>query len=310
MPTIITLTPNPAIDLWCEADAVKPIHKIRTFNEDLDPGGGGINVARVITALGGDVEAICLAGGVTGALLGELLDERGISHRLIPIAGRTRMSYTVHEHKSALEYRFIPSGPHLTEAELESCLQAVRASECRFFVASGSLPLGAPADFFIQVAEIVTAKGARFILDSSGTSLKETMQRAEVFLVKPSLSEIESLVGRKLDDPKDQDNAAASLVRDGFAKIVAVTLGGAGALLATAEGVLRMPSARVEARSTVGAGDSFLGAMTFALAAGRSYADALCYGVAGGAAAVLHPGTKLCNRADVDRIDAELRAAV
>src|SRR5262245_33774375 len=127
MPAIVTLTPNPAIDLWCEAPVVRPIHKIRTFNEDLDPGGGGINVARVITELGGDVEAICMAGGVTGALLDELLEERGIKRKLIHIRGRTRMSYTVHEQKSGHEYRFIPNGPALSEAEIEACLDAVRA---------------------------------------------------------------------------------------------------------------------------------------------------------------------------------------
>jgi 6-phosphofructokinase 2 len=306
MTDIITLTPNPAIDLWCEAETVRPIHKIRTYNEAYDPGGGGINVARVVATLGGDAEAIALAGGVTGALLGELLAEAGLRYRLIPIAGRTRISHTVHETKSGLEYRFVPSGPQLSEAEIESCLKVVGEVDCRYFVASGSLPEGMPQDFFVRVAKTVTAKGARFVLDSSGVGLTATLGAAPVYLIKPSLSEIEHLAGRKLPDPAAQDAAAREVARSGLAEVVAVTLGHEGALVATADTVVRMPTPKVVARSTVGAGDSFLGAMTLALSRGRSLPEALASGIAGGAAAVLRPGTKLCDRADVDRLYREV----
>ncbi len=308
--SIITLTPNPAIDLWCEAETVRPIHKVRTFNENYDPGGGGINVARVVSALGGDVEAICMAGGVTGAMLGELLDGIGLSHQLIHVAGRTRISHTVHEHKSGLEYRFTPSGPHLEPSELETCLDAVRECICDYFVASGSLPDGAPQDFFGEVAAIVAAKGARFVLDSSGKGLTEALGAAPIYLIKPSLSEIEHIAGRNLPTPADQEAAALDVVRQGLAEMVAVTLGHEGALLATAEGVVRMPTPKVEARSTVGAGDSFLGAMTLALSRGWKARDALAFGIAGGAAAVLRPGTKLCAEADVERLFRDMKDLV
>src|ERR1700678_1218419 len=109
-PRIVTLTLNPAVDLACTAPAVLPTHKIRTSEERFDPGGGGIPGARVVHAMGGDALALVMTGGVTGRLVEELLDEEGVAWRHLPIAGRTRISVTVHDRQSGLEYRFVPEG--------------------------------------------------------------------------------------------------------------------------------------------------------------------------------------------------------
>jgi 6-phosphofructokinase 2 len=307
MTLILTLALNPAIDVSSDADQVRSMHKVRTFNETYDPGGGGINVGRVIAELGGDVEVLYLGGGVTGALLEELLARDKIRRQLIKIAGNTRISFTVHEQKTGLEYRFVATGPTLQNEELEACLDAVRAGDFRYFVASGSLPLGAPLDTLARIAEIVAGKGARFILDSSGAGLRTTLEHSKVFLMKPSLSELEGLVGHPLDEAAARA-AAIDLVQRGKAEIVALTMGADGVLLATKDGVSRMPALKVEARSSVGAGDSFLGALTVALSEGRTPEDALAFGVAAGAAAVLKPGTKLCKRENVLRFYDEIRA--
>jgi len=304
MSGIVTLALNPSIDISSDANSVRTAHKVRTSNETYDPGGGGVNVARVIAELGGDVEALYLAGGFTGSLLDDLLERDRVRRRLIRIAGNTRISFTVHERTTGLEYRFVASGPTLQEEELGSCLAAIQACQFEYFVASGSLPSGAPPDFYATVAKLVAAKGGRFILDSSGPGLHATLEHASVFLVKPSLSELEALVGHPLDEPATAA-AAVDLVRRGAAEIVAVTMGSAGALIATRKGVLRAPALEVEARSTVGAGDSFLAALTLALAGGQTIEDALKFATAAGAAAVLHPGTKLCKRQDVVRLHEE-----
>ena len=110
---IITLTLNPAVDIANEAEAVRPTRKIRTTNERYDPGGGGINVARVIRELGGEALAMALLGGVTGSVLETLLSEAGVPFRTFPIRGRSRMSVTVHERRTGLEYRFVAEGPEL-----------------------------------------------------------------------------------------------------------------------------------------------------------------------------------------------------
>ncbi|QPC41938.1 1-phosphofructokinase family hexose kinase [Kaustia mangrovi] len=303
--TVLAVALNPAIDMSSETETVHPTRKIRTSGERYDPGGGGINVARVAAELGGRPEALFLAGGATGALLEDLLDGAGIACHPVPIAGSTRISFTVHERATDLEYRFVPEGPTVTPAEIEPCLDVLRAGRHGYVAASGSMPRGAPADTLARMARIVAARGGRFVLDTSGEALRATLEHARVFLVKPSRGELEALVGHELDERGIRE-AATDLVRRGAAEFVAVSLGAEGALLADGRHVLRMPALHVPVRSAVGAGDSFVGAMVFALAEGKSPEDAFCLGMAAGAAAVLTPGTELCRRADVLRLHEEL----
>lgn len=298
MANILTIALNPAVDISSEAEAVRPTDKIRTSNERQDPGGGGVNVARVITTLGGDAEVLFLAGGEMGGLLDRLLGEEGIRRQMVPIAGHTRISYTVRELTSGLEYRFVSKGPGIGSDELQSCCAVVSAHKGDYVVASGSLPVGAPGDIYARMADLANARGARFVLDSSGPGLRETLERSRVHLVKPNLKELADFAGRPLTRA-DASEAAMEIVTRGSAQYVAVTMGEDGALLASAKGVLHLPAIRVTARSAVGAGDSFVGAMTWALSQGSPPEEAFRYGVAAGAAAVLTPGTRLCQRDDV-----------
>jgi 6-phosphofructokinase 2 len=302
---IVTLSLNPTIDMMTEADLIRPTHKIRTSDETYEPGGGGVNVARVINELGGTARVVCPAGGFMGQMLDQLLAAIPIPHTLVPIAGNTRIAVTIYERKTGHEFRFTPNGPRLSPVEVAACLDAVRAADFDTFVASGSIPLGAPADILAQVADIAAKKGARFVLDSSGAGLSVTLERAKVTLVKPSLGELEALVGRRLDR-KTAEEAAAGLVRRGCAEIVAVTMGAAGALVVTAERTYRVKSPKVEARSAVGAGDAFVGAMTLALSKERRIEDALMFAIAAGAATALTPVAKVCAREDVDRLYARV----
>lgn len=304
----MTLALNPAIDIASEVAEIRPIDKVRTANETFEPGGGGVNVARIIHELGGVAEVLCLAGGATGVLLDELMAEIPLRRSLIRIAGNTRVSLTIVETSTALEYRFVPDGPEPSSDELAACLNAIREARFDYFVASGSVPPGAPNDILARVGTIVADKGARFVLDSSGVGLSETLGRVPVHLVKPSLAELESYLGRRLGET-DSADAAAALVRDGKADIAAVTLGAGGVIVATREAFTRIPAPRIEARSAVGAGDSFVAAMTLALAEGRAVEDAAAYGVAAGAAAVLAPRSKVCRREDVARLYNQIRGA-
>lgn len=301
MSTILTVALNPAIDLSSEAQAVHHTRKIRTVDERHDPGGGGINVARVIAALGGEAEVLFAAGGETGAMLDRLLKQEGIRRRKVPITGLTRISYTVKERSTGLEYRFVPKGPSVQADELQPCLDEVAAHKGDYVIASGSLPAGAPADTYARMADLTAARGARFVLDTSGDGLRETFERARVFLAKPSLGELEQFVGEKLDK-NGAARAAADLVNRGTSELVAVTMGSEGAILASAAGVLRAPAIHVSVRSAVGAGDSFVAAMVSALAQGKSAEDAFQLGAAAGAAAVMTPGTELCRTEDVKRL--------
>jgi len=306
MKRIVTLTLNPAIDGAEEAEQVRPIRKIRTWAERYDPGGGGINAARVIKELGGSALAIYLSGGVTGPILNELVQAAGIESRHIPIAGHTRISHTVHETSSGLEFRFVPGGPSVTQEEWHACLSMLDSIESDYLLASGSLPRGVPADFYAQVAALAARKGIRFVLDTSGGALRQAAGKG-LSLIKPSLGELEDLVGRVLPTPQDQDVALRDLIAAGAAEIIALTLGRDGAVLATGDTLLRIEGVKVTPKSAVGAGDSFLGAMTLGLALGRPVEEAFTLGMAAGTAAVLTAGTELCRRADVERLYKDIR---
>lgn len=302
--SILTITLNPAVDISSDTEVVRPIHKIRTTAQQHDPGGGGINVARVIATLGGEVEALYMAGGAMGAHLQQLLEGRGIQQHMIPIAGMTRVSFNVFERQTEFEYRFVPEGPAVTADELENCLDRLRAFKGAFVVASGSVPAGAPTDILAQMAEITVANGAKFILDSSGLGLHRALEGGNVYLAKPSLGELEQLTGNELDEAGARE-AALDLVARGACEMVAVTLGAQGAMLARADDVIRLPARHVATKSAVGAGDSFVGAMTWALAEGWAEEKAFGLGIAAGAATALTSGTGLCRKEDVLRLFAE-----
>jgi 6-phosphofructokinase 2 len=300
---ILTLTLNPTVDIAADADRVRPVHKIRTRDETFDPGGGGVNVSRVLRELGGDTLAVILAGGVSGRFLEELLDEGGVPRRSVPIAGRTRISHTIHDLSARQEYRFVPEGPEIAESEWAAALDALEGEQAGWVVASGSLPRGVPADFYARAAAAASRRGRRrFVLDTSGAALKEALGHG-LALIKPSRGEFEALVGRPLPTAEAQEEAATALVQDGAAEMVVITLGHEGALLAgPGGGVLRLPALDVPALGAVGAGDSFLAAMVLALSRGEPPREAFAWGMAAGAAAVMRPGTAHPRRADVEAL--------
>lgn len=297
MQSILAIALNPAVDISGEADGVQHTRKVRTTNDRFDPGGGGINVARVVSTFGGDAEALFLAGGEMGALLERLVAEKGVRYLALPIAGQTRVSFTVRDRATGHEYRFVPKGPPVSAEETLACLDIVASRRADYLVASGSLPDGCPSDIYVHMARLSAERGTRFVLDSSGEGLRATLEGSRVFLVKPSIGELEQFAGRRLGED-GVHRVARDLVARGAAELVAVTMGAGGALLASAEGVLRLPAIHVSERSAVGAGDSFLGGMVWALSEGWPVVDAFRFGVATGAAAVMTPGTELCRRED------------
>jgi 6-phosphofructokinase 2 len=235
-------------------------------------------------------------------VLDALLDAQGVRRKRVNIADHTRISLAVHERQTGQEYRFVPEGPKVSEAEWQDCLDVIERCTCDWLVASGSLPRGVPGDFYARVAAIARKSGARFVLDTSGEALGAALAQGGVFLVKPSKGELEQMEGHTLADSDALILAARGIIERGEAIHVAVSMGHEGALLVNADGALHLPAVPVEVRSAVGAGDSFVAAMVHAFAVGRDVGDAFRLGVAAGTAAVMTPGTDLCHRADVERL--------
>jgi len=302
MNSIVTLTMNPALDITTDADVVRPTDKVRCTGVRYDPGGGGVNVAQVAHNLGASVTALFPAGGATGDTYDELLTARGIAFRRVKITGSTRESFTIDETSTGLQYRFVLPGPSLTFAELQQCLVELRhlAASATFVVASGSLPPGAPSDFYQQVALVCRELGVRLILDTSGGGLRHLT--SGVFLLKASVRELRECVGRELVTESEQMAAAHEIVDCGRAEAVVVSLGSEGALLATSTESKRYLAIPVRGVSGVGAGDAMTSAITVGLSRGWSLSESVRFGIATGAAMVLTPGTAPCTRADVERL--------
>jgi 6-phosphofructokinase 2 len=303
MTDIVTLTPNPAVDLSTTVERIVPVAKLRGTSQRRDPGGGGINVARVIKRLGGDVSAIFPVGGATGELLRGLLDKEAIASTTFAIAQETREDFFVSEISTGQPYRFILPGPRLDENEWRECLTLLSALKPfpRFVVASGSLPGGVPDDFYARVARIAKQHGASMILDTSGPALAAAVAEG-VDLIKPSLREMRELAGSEPSDATAWEAAAQDLLHSGKVGVIALTMGHLGAVLVTKDQVLRAEPLAIKPVSAVGAGDSFLGALIWRLAAGADLKDAFRQAVAAGAAALLNPGTELCRPSDIKRL--------
>jgi 6-phosphofructokinase 2 len=242
-----------------------------------------------------------MTGGATGRLIEELLDEAGVAWQALPIRGRTRISLNVHDRRSGLEYRFVPAGPEVTEAEWRGPLDVLRNITADWIVASGSLPRGMPIDFYAEAATIAARRGQKFVLDTSGAALKGAIGHG-LALLKLSLGELEYLVGRAVGPATACERETTALIRAGAASMIAVSLGRRGAILATAEGVIRLAALPVEERSAVGAGDSFLAGLVLGLARGVTRRDALAMGIGAGAATVANYGTARVERASFEAL--------
>jgi 6-phosphofructokinase 2 len=308
MPNVVTVTLNPAVDVSTSVDRIAPVRKLRCRAERREAGGGGINVARVIHRLGGDVLAVYLAGGVVGEQLKRLIAKEGVPDLVVPVEGETRESFTVTDETTRDEFRFVLPGPSLSGAECGKAVKQVEAAaaNAEYLVASGSLPMGAPADFHAQLANLARRTGSRFVADASGEQLRAVLE-AGVYLIKPNLRELQEITSADLSSRADQIKACRRLVDEGKAAVVALTLGSSGALLVTEEEAWFSEALPVKVVGTVGAGDSFLGALVWALQEETPMEDALRIAVAAGSAALLTEGTRLAAVADINRLKKQVR---
>ncbi|MGV8969208.1 MAG: 1-phosphofructokinase family hexose kinase [Microbacteriaceae bacterium] len=304
---IVTLTVNPALDVATSTEVVESEHKLRCGLTHLAPGGGGINVSRVVRRLGGHALAVYAVGGPTGEAYRRLIELEGVPSRAIAISGSTRENFTVDETSTGKQFRFVLEGPTLAPSEWQACLDAVDEAtlEGGYVVASGSVPPGAPDDFYARVARSAKERGAHCIVDASGPALAHALNEG-VYLVKPSRRELGEYLGRELVSLDDQVEAASAIIVAGAAEYVALTLGGDGAILASRSRVIRLAVPKVEVVSTVGAGDSFLGAFVLRISQGRTPEAAFRAGVAAGTATTLSMAMELCTRNNMERLETEL----
>ncbi|HEU4860950.1 MAG TPA: 1-phosphofructokinase family hexose kinase [Chitinophagaceae bacterium] len=302
MSHIVTITFNPCIDKSAAVSQLIPEKKLSCTEPRFEPGGGGINVARAIKKLGGGATAIYPSGGYTGKFFNELLAKENIPAIIIEIENSLRENVIVIEESSNRQFRFGFPGAKLTEQEWQQCIDAIdKINNAEFLVASGSLPGGVPDDIFARLATIAKKKNLKLVVDTSKAALRHAANEG-VFMLKPNLNELSSLLGRKELGIEEVATAAKQIIEKRYCEVLLVSLGEKGAMLFTQHDQLKVSAPKVEKRSTVGAGDSMVAGFVLTLSQGKNFENALRYGVACGTAATMQPGTELCNKKDADAL--------
>lgn len=305
MSSIVTITTNPCIDISAAIPKVQPEKKLYCDRMRKDPGGGGINVCRVLKRLGIDAVAVYVAGGYTGDNFTAMMRQEQVSHIVIPISQDTRENFIVTETASNTQYRFGMPGPVVQEQEWQMLIDSVSAmKDVDFLVISGSLGNGYPEDFYSRLIK-ASPDGCRVVVDTAGKSLLDALQ-AGVFMVKPNMGELAAMAGKEKLTVDDATLAARQLIAKMQSEIVVVSMGADGALMVTADDAYIVKAPTVEQKSTVGAGDSMVAGIVYALHQNETLHHALMFGVACGTATTMHEGTGLAHVSDVNKLYEQL----
>ena len=291
-PDFLTVTLNPTLDISTSVPQLVDQIKLRCSAEQEQVGGGGINVAHVIHSLGGNCHAMLPTGGNRGQEILDKLRATGLSCVTIPISQANRQCFTVYESQTAREYRFVLPGPALSIDEQSVCIDTVtRHLPNRYLILSGSLPQGVDSDFYARLIEAVRQRAPKLpiVVDTSGAALAQALD-AGVFLFKPSREEFLELTGHRPTDPAGCVDACRELIHRGKTELIALTLGAEGSLLVSSSEAWRIEPLSVKVTSTVGAGDSFVGGLIWALAQSQSLQDAARVATAAASAALQTQG--------------------
>ncbi|MEK8178912.1 1-phosphofructokinase family hexose kinase [Flavobacterium buctense] len=298
---IITLTLNPSLDKSTHFSGLVAEQKIRCDKPRYDAGGGGINVSKAIAKLGGNSLCIHTSGGSSGKMLEELVNNEGIESQVIPTQNWTRENFIAFENQTKAQYRFGFPGNELTEAEKETVIETIKEIKTNYLVLSGSLNEGLPTHFYQIIAETAKASGIKVIVDTSGEALQKVLDKG-VYLIKPNIGELAKLIRAERLALPEVEKAAKTLIKKGSAEIVVVSLGAEGAILVSKNQTEFVAAPKVIKKSTVGAGDSMVGGMVWALSQNKTLKEVLQWGVSCGTAATMNEGTQLFKKEDAVKL--------
>lgn len=302
---ILTVTLNPCIDKSSVVEKMKPESKLRCTEVVDEPGGGGINVSKALQKLETPSVALFPSGGHNGNMLCALLEEENISFRAIDTKVETRENWIVLESSTVNQYRFTFPGRQVQEETIITLVDQIRNFSPSFVIASGSLPPGLPDYFYGLIVKNAKSVGAKCIVDTSGPAL-QALQGKGAYLIKPNIGELCKMLNVDWLDKEEVADAAHQAIMDGFAELIAVSMGPEGAWIVSKDERYFATAPKVEKRSTVGAGDSMVAGMTYMLKQGRTMKEVISFGVSCGSAATMNEGTQLFKKEDAERLFAEM----
>lgn len=300
MSEILTITLNPALDFATSVSQIVANEKLYCASPRIDPGGGGVNVARTIGRLGGTAAAFVVTGGATGTRLLQLLSsETGVHTVPFQVTGETRFSFAVTDGQTSDQLRFSLPGEPLTPTERTELLTAIKKAspENGIVVISGGVAPGLSDDFPQRIQNEIGAKTDRVIVDTSRAPLQAIINSpiAPFFLLRVDKKEAARAAQHSMESLEDSLIFARSLVARGVARHVVTGRGAEGSIMVTPDRAYLCRAPQVEVRSKIGAGDALVGAMAFAFGRDEQPEDALKWGVAAASATVSTEGTALCD---------------
>jgi 6-phosphofructokinase 2 len=304
---IVTLTINPSLDKSTHFNGLIAEQKIRCESPRYDAGGGGINVSKAISKLGGSSICVFTSGGSSGEMLEELIKKEGIESIAIKTKNWTRENFIAFENTTQSQYRFGFPGNEFSEDEKDKIIEMVSTLKAEYLVISGSLNEGLPTDFYQKIAETAKASGIKVIVDTSGEPLQKVLETS-VYMIKPNIGELAKLMGVERLELADVEKAAKNVIEKGAAEIVVVSLGADGAILVSKDITEYVAAPKVKKKSTVGAGDSMVGGMVWALSQNKSLKEVIQIGVCCGTAATMNEGTQLFKVEDVEKLFKEMQS--
>lgn len=304
---ILTITLNPAVDLATSIERVVAGPKLYCATPRVDPGGGGVNVARAIRKLGGNVTALVAVGGAMGERLLQLLAEEDVPVQAVRAGGETRQSFAVTDTTTGEQFRFSVPGETMSGADSDRLLSTIASAAPAdgYVVLSGGVTPGLPDDFPQQILAAIAPRTDRLVVDTSKAALSQliTAPSWPVHLLRLDQREAELSAGRRLETVEDSLAHAEELIAHGVAHIVAGGRGAEGSILVAEKQRFFCRAPEVSVRSKIGAGDAFTGALTFALSQDLPPDQALRWGVAAASATVQTEGTALF---EADAVRAQL----
>ncbi len=298
---ILTLTLNPAIDKSTVTDLIQPESKQRCSYVLNEPGGGGINVSKALKKLRAESIALFPAGGHNGEKLKSLLAAEEIPFHSIDSSVETRENWVVLESNTNHQFRFTFPGKPIEESVFKNLIDDILSFSPTYVVASGSLPPGLPDYFYGLIVKTANSVGAKCIVDTSGPAL-QALKGKNAFLIKPNITELCKMLNVDMLQNNEVADAAQQAVRDGFAELIAVSMGPDGAWLVTEDEKHFASAPVVKKKSTVGAGDSMVAGITYMLQQHQPLQQVINFGVACGSAATMNEGTQLFKMDDVHKL--------
>ena len=290
---IYTITLNPALDKQLTVAEIRFNDVLIAEKVQLDFGGKGFNVSRMLKELNQPSKAVGLLGGQTGKTIADGLKAQGIEVVSIPVSGETRTNVSIVTPGGSKHIKVNEKGPTVSEAEIQRVFQFIseKATSGTLWVLAGSIPPGVNASVYQQMTQKIKELGGDVVLDTSGEALIKGVQ-AHPKLVKPNLFELSQLTGREVTGLQEiLDNPA--IARAVGAEFVAVSAGDKGALLTDGEKTAICQPPEIQEANPVGAGDAMVAGLSFALYHGYDLEQALMLGVACGTASAMQSGTRM-----------------